>query len=383
MIKTVFFNIRNLYKSEKIILSIIVLCTVFSSLIMNFSYGLYQNYTQQKQEAEFDLKELKPEINRLFTKRELKAFTDSLSADTLNHSTLIYAEAELDEFPVGNGENTNMPIRFTVINGCYSSCAVTKKSFENSGMLSGRYFSEIEEANGDNVALIANSNEAGISEFTNKLFVDEQKISLFGKEYQVIGEYNMGSTTPIVPFLSLPESLELTEFYMMFDKNITRSMYNEIIEHAQMYIPDALGFEDINFPDTETLYIYNNTIIISVILALLSLLNFAAIYSFIISSRKKEISIFRMVGLTKLKISFAIIMECFILSFPMFLFGTILFDWLLKNILSNHFIYMNNFFNINVYLFMGSVYSIMMFLIIKLTTKFQIKNRIIQNLKGE
>jgi len=383
MMKIVCKNIRNMIKCEKIILLIIVLCSVFSSLIMNFSYGLYQNYTQQKQEAELDLKELSPELNRSFTKRELKAFTDSLSEDTLNHCILLYAETILDEFPVDNGENTPMPVRFNVVDGAYSSCAITKKSFENSGLLSGRYISEEEEANGENVALIANPNGMGVNEYTEKIFVDDQTISLFGKEYRIIGEYNMGSTTPIVPFLSLPESLELTGFLMMFDQNITRTMYNDIIEHAQMYIPDAFAFEDLNFPDTETLYIYNNTIIISVVLALLSLLNFAAIYSFIISSRKKELSIFRIVGFTKNKIASAIILECSVLSFPMFLLGTVLFDWLLKNILSNHFIYMNDYFNMNVYFFMGMVYAVSMLLIMILTVKFQIKNRIIQNMKGE
>lgn len=382
MLKIVLLNIKDMLKNEKLILFIMILCSVFSALIMNFSYGLYQNYSHQKQEAECELKELTPTINRPFTKRELKAFVDSLSEKTLNNITLFYAETELKEFPIENGANTTFPIRFCIKNHKYSSCEETKKSFENNGLISGRYISDKEEAEGACVALVSNTGR-GISKYTQTLMIDQNTIHFLGKDYKIIGEYNMGTTTPIVPFLSLPDTLKLSGFLITFDNNITRSMYDEILEHAEIYIPRAFTFENLNFPDTETTYIYNNTIIISVVLAILSVLNFSALYSFIITYRKKNLAIYRILGATKHKISLEVVLECMILSFPMFILGTVIFDILLKSILYKKFIYMIDYFNTNVYIFMFLIYAIMMYIIIILTANLHIKRNILENWKEQ
>ena len=45
--KTVLLNIKNFAKNECAIFAVIIICVVSSAFIINFSYGLYYNYTSQ------------------------------------------------------------------------------------------------------------------------------------------------------------------------------------------------------------------------------------------------------------------------------------------------------------------------------------------------
>lgn len=95
-----------------------MIISVFSSsVILNFSYGLYQNYTRQKYETEINLKDLNPEVKREFSKKELQNFTENLSAETLNKMVVIYAQGKLNDYLSEEGEPLTMPTRFTYQDG--------------------------------------------------------------------------------------------------------------------------------------------------------------------------------------------------------------------------------------------------------------------------
>ena len=97
--KTVLLNIKNFAKNECAIFAVIIICVVSSAFIINFSYGLYYNYTSQKNETELELKNLAPELvqGAVITKGEFQRFAEALDGKTLNAMLVIYVGAELSE----------------------------------------------------------------------------------------------------------------------------------------------------------------------------------------------------------------------------------------------------------------------------------------------
>ena len=53
--KYILKNLKALIKNEGMIFMLMIVCIISSSLIINFSYGLYQNYNVIKNESKSDL----------------------------------------------------------------------------------------------------------------------------------------------------------------------------------------------------------------------------------------------------------------------------------------------------------------------------------------
>ncbi len=117
-----------------------------------------------------------------------------------------------------------------------------------------------------------------------------------------------------------------------------------------MLLPGVLEFPILDFPDTDTYYLYNNIMLISVLLAMLSALNFAMLYQYILQKRNKELAVFRLCGCTRAKATGIYLSECLWLSIPTYILGNILFDVLLKNVLIPFFPNMEHAFSLAVYL---------------------------------
>ena len=62
--KYIFLNIKNMFQHEKFITFIIILCVFLSSFVLNFSYGLYQNYNIKKYEENSKLDEIVVNIKK-------------------------------------------------------------------------------------------------------------------------------------------------------------------------------------------------------------------------------------------------------------------------------------------------------------------------------
>lgn len=391
MLKITFINMKNMIKSEKLIMLIMVLSLIFSSMIINFSYGLYQNYTKQKYENEVNLKDLDPEVNRNFTKEELKNFADNLPSELADEMLVIYASGYSEDFIYADGDTTplSIPTRFTIRDGKYSICYETKENWQGTGLIPyGRYINDTEEANGENVALIPtgmrtvmNVNEKDMVYNVKKMVENNETISIFGKEYKVIGAYNAGSLTPIVPFLSIPDDFEYNSFGVTFYENITRKQYEEIVSLASEYIPGAFTFPDLDLPDSDSVYMYNNIILISIFIAIVTIINFGMLYIFILKKRSNQIGIIRLCGATRFQTVRIFLSECLIIGIPMCILGIMFFDIILNNFFANAFEYMDEFFNIKVYLAVFLLYMLMFVIILGIMIIKTINSKIINVLK--
>lgn len=376
-------NIASFIHHEKVILSIMILCIFCSALIMNFSYGLYQNYNVQKTEAEYELNEFAPEIASgvELTKGDLKRYVESLSNETLNDMEVTYATAKLDGFP--SDEYGRFWMRFTINNGKYHVCETQKKNYENTGRItSGRFISNEEESTGKLVAIVTTKGGKW-TKLSEAIRSGDNTISIFGNSYEVVGTYDGGTTQyPIVPFLTVPDNQIVDSLGFAFYKNITRSRYDEMVQIAEEVLPGAFIFPELQFPDTDSIYLYNNIMSISVFIALLSAINFAMLYLYMIKKRGKNLSVFRICGCTKSKAVHIYLGECAAISIPVYLIGTGVYILLMKNIFADIFPNMKEAYSPLIYGSIFLIYLLSMLIILEIVIRSKVSKEITETLKG-
>lgn len=356
--KYIFRNIFIFAKQETMIFVILLLCVFASGFVMNFSYGLYYNYNASLNDANKDLKVLRPEVNKneKLTKGELQKFVEALDEKTQEEIILIYASSDLTK--IGFDEHYGyFPMRFDITANKFCTSSYLREIWEGKGMITGgRFFTDEEEELGINSAMVSSkeSEAPDVGETVNFL----------GQEYTVIGKYNSDSNTPIIPFLAVPNDLELNRCMLTFDSAPKRSTYENIKNTAMEIIPNKLIFPDLKLPDDDLVSLYKNMILISAFVAVLSVMNFAMLYLFIIRKRKNSLAVMRLCGIRKGRATAIYLGECLVLSVPAFALGMLSFSIMLNTVFSNMFAHMGEAFNPLIYLVIFIIYLIAMLIIL-------------------
>lgn len=382
--RSILRNLRLFIKNEKLIFAITVLCIFVSALLLNFSYGLYQNYRILKEEAESDEPTIETTVNRdaegsLLTKEALCRYLDAVSPDVLDAIDIVVARAKL---PINDGYDS-FYFRFRIRNGDYGVSLITKEAWESGGMIiSGRYITDAEEAAGANVAMVANFNGNGWSDNTKAIYNGDNTIGLFGKTYEIVGEYSSGWDHPIIPFLSIPDDSRIDTLNFVFSRTITRSQYEELKTQADTVIPNVLVFPEMSFPDPDAHYLYNNIMLISVLLAILSALNFAMLYQYILKKRSKTLAILRLCGCTSGRAMCIYLGECLLLSIPTYLLGTATFAILLRKVLTNFFPYMKDAYSNTIYGVIFLIYILIVLIVLSIMIAGHVRQEILEEWRG-
>lgn len=379
--KYIFYNLRNLVKNEKTIFSVMLLCVFISAWTMAFSYGLYQNYHSLRIESDAEIKEINIETapGKTFTQGELKAFLDSLPSELLNDVNTVYCPCYGKfELADASGSVETMAIsRFTVRDGIYNISSYIADMWNEHGMIvSGRYFTQQDEINGIDSIMI----DKGLAE-RSELFTGENTMTLFGKPYNVIGIH--ASNGVLVPFLSIPSETPVENFTLLFDNLIKRDNYKILQQKAAETAPGKMIFPELPFPDEEQIYIYNNIMAISVLIAALTIINFAFLYNYIFEKRRRGIAIMRICGCTAMRARAICMGECCLICIPVFLIGILTYIPFMKNVLSGVFEYMEASYSPAVYISIFAIYIAMLLLIMGLLMLRQIGQSLSQGQKKE
>lgn len=379
--KYIIKNIKSFIRTEKTIFVLVLLCVITSSFIINFSYGLYQNYHVIKSEEESELYEFEILFNNTndnyATQAMLKNTLLSFS-DTINNQVDMYLVIpKVDEIP---SEIGSVFTRFCIKNNKFVSCGLFKDNMLNYGTLvSGDYFSDKQEANGENVALVMDD-IGTMDSITEKLMIDNETILFQGKKFKIIGVQKIHSL--IVPFNSLAENTPMNTFLIHFIKPITRSQYNEIKEKVSANFGELAVIPELDIPETENYYLYNTIIIISVLIAVLASINFAVLYKYILSKRIKTLAIFRMCGCTKLKTMIMFLSECMIIVIPLFALTTVAYDKLVLPKLGGHFEYIESAYSIKLYLMIFLIYVVCSLMVLGIMIYSGFLKKTIRETKG-
>ena len=386
--KYVLTNIRNLVGREKFIFAIMLICVFVSAWIMTFSYGLYQNFHALVVEGEETGKSADPRIvdGEILTYGEFKTYLDALPSELLNGSEFIYCWST---YPYERGgrpgemENTYVVSRFIVRDGNYQSSPFIADLWKNENILaSGSFLSDEDEMFGSNCVMVDNvvmNDEFLRNDYAN-LIIDDNTVSLYGKEYEIIGTQKADSF--VVPFLSVPREVPLNRVSIKFEKPITKKTYRTLIDTANEVIPGKLSFPELELPDSDSLYIYHNIMMISVFIAALTIVNFAFLYNFIFGRRKRQLAIMRICGCTAGRAVRICLGECIMLCVPVFLAGMLTYIPFMKYVLSPLFEYMADSYSLWIYAAIFGIYFVMMLIIMGILLSGQIRKTLAEGRKG-
>ncbi len=363
----VFKNIYSFIKNDKLIFFITFLCILVSTLIINFSYGLYKNYVQEKSAIEVDLTEIWPLINQdetnTLTKVTFLDYIYSLNENTKENIDTIYCTAYLKSKEIDFNSFCNF--RFSIKNNKIQKSKTFEENLIKNGELkSGVFFTDENEENGDLVALMC-------LHLDRKTPYDLKEITINEKTYKIIGTYSSQST-PIIPINSIDDNVRIEAIAFGLKKNLNRSMFNDLKEKGG----NLINYEDIVFPETDTKKFYNNILLISILISLVSSINFSILYKYIISKRRKALSILRMCGCTVKKAEFMCLTECLIITTPIYLGSVFLFHNIMSKFLSKTFIFMKEAYSLNIYLALFLIYMIVSIIILSISINKTIKSEI-------
>jgi ABC-type antimicrobial peptide transport system permease subunit len=370
--KYVLKNIKSFFITEKIILFLVCLCVITSAVIINFSYGLYQNYNVVKEEANSEFKEIAVIINdnNAVTKAKLKNCLFSFSSNTNETVDMYLVFPIVDEFYSMQDHMNRLMCRFTIDDNKIKPSSAFEKVLKDQGdLIEGDYFTDEQETKGELVAIVRPEGDFDADGDCTKLITtrvegDKRWVKIQNKEYEVIG-YHKQLATPFFPFESLDESTTMQDFIdIMFSKPITISQYNDVRNNFESTFGDAVTVPDMDIPEAENYYLYNTIIVISILIALLAAINFAVLYKYILSKRTKKLAIFRMCGCTKLKTFNMFITECMLLMIPLFLITTLVYDKIILPKLGAHFEYMESAYSAKLYLLIFAIYTVVSFVVL-------------------
>ncbi|WP_044975109.1 FtsX-like permease family protein [Ruminococcus sp. HUN007] len=318
-------NIRTFWKEDKLTLFLLVICAVVSSLVINYSAAVYQNYSKMKNDIETDVNEI---MIRLHNNENCYATIGSIKEmfmsfpDRINDSvTMYYAQFECTDIPYDRG---GVSVRFCIKNDCIVPCHLFEENLRKWGnFTSGVYFSDQQEINGECVALIHDDRGFGENSIYNKLMIDETHLQFMGKKYELIG---MEKLEPLlVPVNSLNDDIIIDAIAMDFSSALTRSMYDDISEIINNSFEEIADIPDLEFPDIDGIAYSNTLIIVAVMLCTFSAISFSVIYSYLLSKRKKSLLIYRLCGCKKIMALKIYLEECMIVMIPSYIVGSVVF----------------------------------------------------------
>ena len=417
MFRQILRSMRGLWRTERLMLSVMVLCVFSSSLLLNFSYGLWQNYHVQLVEMTDELKEIAAETaeGQTLTCGAVRDYVQALPASVNDQIDIYYCTFSLGnladhidrtpeewdqiraENPVNNMDENGRTIDF--LDGEFSGdlhfiyrggCFLDSKVYEgnlrkpHNRLLAGRFYTDEEYASGARVVLTQEKpDDPHRGGEIRAIQTGDDTVSLWGTEYKIIGTVSQpGIAVP--PITAIPDSVPVTNgLTMFFSSSIDRKTYNILCDTAEAVIPGILVFPELPFPDTESMYLYRNILLISALIAVLSGLNFAMLYRFLLQRRSRTVGIFRLLGCTAGRAVRMYIGECLLLGIPVYLLGAAVFVLLLKYCFSPLFPYMADAYSPKIYLAIFGIYLVTMLVIMAVTVSLHMRKTILSALRGE
>ena len=375
--KYIWYNIKSFFRYKRLIFFLVIFSVLCSCIMIHFSYGLFQNYQLKKQydlsgqrEIAFDLMDnfeevpdeglnqdqfyLKaPEKLDAYVTVDLwKKFAGELGDALAGKLRYIETTAVVDELP--------FRLAFSVKGGeIVKSADFEKEVVDNAMLESGRYFAEEEYRAGERVAVCWDYKHWNVlsSPVTNRMAVGRDTLRIQGKDFKIIGYGIIDNDRPTIPFASLDGDTPFTgQMVFHFRDSVRREQYDVLERKAEKVLGDLAMIQPAQLPEEDAIYLYHTIIMIAVLIALVSAINFAILYRYILASRKQTLMVYRICGMSFFRVVSLYLGECAALTVPTYLVGAIFFEKILLKRVSGYYEYMNGSYGIVVYLALFAVY---------------------------
>ena len=121
---------------------------------------------------------------------------------------------------------------------------------------------------------------------------------------------------------------------------------------------DHASLPDMDLPDMDKIYLYNTMIIIAVLIAVVSALNFVILYQYFLEKRQEEIRAMRICGMKRRRAVVMFLAECVCLTLPVYVLSVFLYDRFALRMMSSFYTYVDDHYSLKLYLELFAIYYI-------------------------
>lgn len=401
--KYIWCNIKSFFLKKKLIFFLTIFSVVCSCIMIHFSYGLYQNYQLKKQYDLSDEREIALALQGNFDEIPDEELNDDESYFRAVDSASSYVTVDLLKKYVAEFNNSftdklkyieataivdQLPFRmdFSIKDGVITKSDEFEKEVEDNAMLeSGRYFTDKEYRKGEQVAICWdylhwNTMSSPVS---NRMAIDKNTLHIQGKNYKIIAYGIIDNDRPTIPITSLDDTTPFAgEIVFHFKKPIRQEQYNVVVQKTEKILGDKAVVELANLPDDDAVYLYNTIIMVTIFITLVSAINFAILYRYILSSRKQSLMVYRICGMSFGRVVLLYLGECVVLTVPAYFMGILLFENVILKKISGYYEYMSDSYGCYIYLVLFAVYFLLSLLILTLMIIYALKTDTELNVRG-
>lgn len=367
--KIVFYNIKNFIKQHTGFFILMIITVFFSSVIMLFSYGLFQNYKMSKLEFTASQKQLRIDSNSNIpdvmpmTKGEVLQCITSLDENSFKDLELIFTISQVDDCKVPFEEaSITMDVlsRFLYIDGnfrCYSKMYKTLK--EQGWFLEGNYYNDAQYDSGQPLMLLPEGFADNKSEF-----------SMQGKTFKAIATIK---GEPDVIYTSLNDDTKCSAVCFNYTRPPSLKQYNDIYNTFKSVFGERIKSPDVEPFYQEDYWLYNTIMLAAVLIAIVASINLIILYQYILLKRRKTLSIFMICGCTKNKAVMYYLAESMLITLPCFFISALLYHNFLLELFAKKFVYIESAYSLKLY-----VIAFLIYFIISTTAMFIISSAMVR-----
>ncbi len=348
---------------------LIIITIVAAAGVICFSFGTYMNYHAIIQEGEsesrtiiLDAENTDEYMNSLITKGNLIEMLTALPVDIQNSINSVWCQIIGEDdiyYPHNLYSFYFRPENGKIVDG------FEENLFKDDDYAEGKRYVKIGTGLYENTYMpfsLSVEGYPGEEPWTNvnKVSENQRSIKINGFDYEIIGStdesYDPVSAFVYFPFTSLAENTPIRAqadgtdaVEIDFNDIITAKQYKAINDTVNMHMNGIAVVEPIELTETTETYYYKTIILITILITILSAINIAFLYRYIIEQDKKKINIKRLCGCTRLKAIAIYLLRYSLISFPLFILTELCYDRFLLPNLADFFPYITGAYSIVIY----------------------------------
>ncbi len=409
--KYILKNIRSFARDYTKIFVLLIITIAASTLIIHLSYGMFREYSDRRELSRSAVNEIVFRLKSSYEKKNADTEDGQLQTVGDLESQTYVKQDELQDVTVADikkfarkadqevlGKLLN--IHTGILEGEYrfeTDFLIDHGSIVNSGEYGpdslynyeiayetqnifqyGRYFTDQEYASGDKVCIMHGVQKKAEGEYLKKNMTDDGKVLIGDQEYEIIGLQD-GIGTGFIPITSVGEDdVLLDEIDLRFKDNISLREINLLIRTAKQCFGDRV---DCNYDLQQTEeddYLYNTILMLVLIVSLVAAFNFCALYHYIVTTRQRTLTIFRICGLNYRRSIAMYLGECSVLSVGTYLITLFVFRFVLMPFLAAGWNVFDFHFQTRVYLILFLIYFVSSFILQFVMIHWNLKKKMIR-----
>lgn len=345
------YVIKTLKSKISVSILIMLLCMIFSSIAIYVSVQMSYDYWQKIDYGDVKNKQVIIDIvynnKKIFTKADLIYCLERIDSSVLNRVDMIATEAydNNKNLSLTNvyysdlsqgidmeylGSYNVVPFYFTYIDGEILNSNYIRDLFVDINVFDKEdYLTDKHFKNAEKVALVDDT--------LNAYYRDKDTITLFEQEYEIIGKFkNINLMNTIIPFTTIPDNTELKVAVTFdFQELIKVSDYNEIVSVFTENFPDVTRPAPLEISSSNKSF-YITVLISSIIIAVISLVNFWIINKNMFEKNNKKYMIYRICGATKATIILKHTLHCIMTTLISLLLGYLIYSTIIEKMMSKY-----------------------------------------------